>query len=72
MTWLRGGGLKLLTVFETIIHLSMKKRKIIADEHSLESLHGQNESVTFVTNDKVFITKSCDMCQFVKSFLVKA
>ena len=25
-----------------------------------------------VTNDKVFITRSCDKCQFAELFLVKA
>ena len=25
-----------------------------------------------VTNDKVFLTRSCDMCRFAKSFRVKA
>ena len=26
----------------------------------------------FVTNDKVFITRSCDVCQFAEPFLFKA
>ena len=28
-------------------------------------------SLNVVTNDKVFITRSCDMCQFAKPFLFK-
>ena len=40
-----GGGVRLMTIYETAIHLSMKKRKMMADENSLESLYSDKTNL---------------------------
>ena len=43
-------------------------------EHESENtkLMRKSKKIVTVTNDKVFLTLSCNICQFAKSFLVKA